>query len=166
MKRRLLAAAALACSAAVGVAARDDQPIMVRGCVQNFSSTGSSGTTERGYILSNTEIVRDSSSGAPMPAPSQGTTAAGTPTGTSGTAAAGMPTSAAWAATSGAIFTSPARVKSSYRLDAAEVQLKEYVGRKVEITGSVERRGSGAAKGEAGRLHVASLRVISPECSK
>lgn len=93
MKRMVWVAATLACAASVSGAARDAENVTVSGCVMNFSSTGASRVTERGFLLSNTTLVKGPSEGAPIPVPSQGTTVTGTPTGTSGTAAPGMPRS-------------------------------------------------------------------------
>ena len=164
MKRMAWMAVALACAASVGVVARDERTITVTGCVQNFSSTGTSGTTERGYLLSKTTMLRDSD--AAMPAPGQGTTAMGTATGTSGIAAPGTPASGTWAAATGTLIVSPPRGKSSYRLDGSEAELKSHVGHRVEITGTMEPRKAGAANSETERLQVASVRLVASECSR
>lgn len=166
MSRMMWMATVVACAASVGAAARDPGTITVTGCVQNFSSTGATGMTERGYLLSNTTLVKSPTEGAPIPFPTQGTTAAGTPTGTSGTAAAGMPTSATWPATTGTMITRTSRAKSSYRLDGSDGDLKAHVGHKVEVTGTIEPRSDRAAKSDAERLHVASVRMISSGCSR
>ncbi|MCU1383641.1 MAG: hypothetical protein JWL71_2338 [Acidobacteria bacterium] len=166
MKSSVWLAAAVACVASAAVhAARADKGITVTGCVQNFSSTGASGTTERGFLLSDAQTVVDPAEGAVGTEPSQTTTATGVPTGTSGTAAAGTPASGTWPATTGTMMGS-ARTRNSYRLDAGEQDLKEHVGHKVEVTGVVEPRKQGAPTSEADRLQVASVRMIATECSK
>lgn len=166
MNRMVWIVAAIACAASLNVGARDAEKIAIAGCVMNFSSTGSSGVTERGFLLANTAVVKGNSEGAPIPQPSQATTAAGTPTGTSGTAAPGMPTSGTWAATTGTIMARAPRAKSSYRLDGADIDFKEHVGHKVEVVATIEPRKDGAAKGDTERLQVASVRMIASDCSK
>jgi hypothetical protein len=165
MKGIVLIAAAMTYAAAVSATARDAEKVTVSGCVMNFSSTGSSGVTERGFLLSNTTLVKGPSEGAPMPEPSQGTTAAGTPTGTSGTAAAAMPTSGTWAATKGTTMTPGSRAKTSYRLDGSDAELKEQVGHKIEVDGTIES-GKDAPGSETARLQVTALRMIASDCSK
>jgi hypothetical protein len=156
-------AAALACAASAGfAAAAADRVITVTGCVQNFSSTDTSGVTEHGYLLSDAKMVPDPTVGA---VGTQGTTPPGVATGTSGTAAAGMPTSGTWAAATGTMMSS-SRGKNAYRLDFGDRDLKDHIGHKVEITGVVEPRKEGAPKSEEERLQVASLRVLASECSK
>ena len=167
MKRMVAMAAAVACAASVTLAARDAEKITVTGCVMNFSSTGASGVTERGFLLSSTAVVRDRFEGAPVPEPSQATTAAGTPTGTSGTAAPGMPTSGTWAATTGTMMARAPRAKSSsYRLDGSDGDLKAQIGHKVEVVGTIEPRMDGAPKSDTERLRVTSVRMIASDCSK
>jgi len=159
-----MAAAALACVASVGVAARDDyKSITVTGCVQNFSSTGTSGVTERGFVLSNPTLVQGPADGMPMPAPARETSATGMPTGTSGTAAAGMPTSGTWTTTTGTI---PGKAKNSYRLDGNDEELKAQVGHKVEISGVVEPRKDEATKTDTDHLQVSTIKMLDSSCTK
>jgi hypothetical protein len=165
MKRMVWVAAALAYAASVSTVARDAEKVTVSGCVMNFSSTGESGVTERGFLLSNTTVVKGPSDGAPIAAPSQGTTVTGTPTGTSGTAAPGMPASGTWAATTGTMITRAPRTKTSYRLDGSDAELKEQVGHKVEVEGTIES-GKDAPKSDTERLQVSAVRLIASDCSK
>jgi len=164
MKRVIwMAVVAVACGT-VGLAARDDdKTITVTGCVQNFSSTGTSGVTERGFLLSNPTIASDSTS---MPLPPRDVPVAGVPSGTSGTAAPGRPTSATWAATTGTMTPSSAKAKSSYRLDGQEEELKAQVGHKVEITATVEPKAKDAPKEEPDHLQVSTLKMIASNCTK
>jgi hypothetical protein len=181
MNRNVWMAAALACAASVGVAAQDktaaqqnsDKTITVSGCVQNISTSTASGSIEKGFLLANatTGDARDGSTPGPPPPP------APRPTGTSGTAAAGMPESATWPATTGTVGGNPPPQATSYMLTGRDVELKEQVGKKVEITGTVMEN-AGAATGSsstapatdkmashAQRLQVASLRVLASDCS-
>jgi hypothetical protein len=159
--------AALACVASAGLhAAADDKTITVSGCVQNFSSTDMSGTTERGFLLSDAKMVVDPAEGVAGSEPSHTTTTTGVPTGTSGTAAPGMPTSGTSTGTSGTMMTGARGKTAAYRLDAAERELKEHVGHRVEVTGVVEPRKEGAPKSDADHLQVASVRMLASECSK
>jgi hypothetical protein len=165
MNRSVWIAAALACAASSGMAAATaDRGVTVTGCVQNFSSTGASGTTERGFLLADVKPVADPLDPAAATASTPGA-APGTPVGTSGVAAAGMPASGTWGATSGTMATTP-RAKNSYRLESGDGDLKAHVGQKVEISGVVAPRREGAPPSEEDRLQVASLRVIASECSK
>ena len=60
MNRSVWIAAALACAASSAMtAAGADRGITVTGCVQNFSSTGASGPTERGFLLADAKPVVD-----------------------------------------------------------------------------------------------------------
>jgi hypothetical protein len=159
-------AATLACVASAALhAAAADKTITVSGCVQNFSSTGASGTTERGFLLSDAKMVVDPAGGVAGTEPSPTTTTTGVPTGTSGTAAPGAPTSDTSTGTSGTMM-SGARGKTAYRLDADERDLKEHVGHRVEVTGVVEPRKEGAPKSDADHLQVASVRMLASACSK
>ncbi len=168
MNRVLGMAAVVACAASVSVvAARDDyKTITVTGCVQNISSTGASGVTQRGFLLSNPAIAQSPSPGAPMPTPTTDTTAAGIPTGTSGTAAAGMPTSGTWVATTGTSTGPTLRAKSSYRLEGSDDDLKAQVGHKVEITGAIVPKPDNAPKSEAEHLQVTTMKMLATNCSK
>jgi hypothetical protein len=160
-----MAVVAVACATSAFAAGDDDKTITVSGCVQNFSSTGTDGVTERGFLLSNPRLVQ-APDGAPMPVATQDTTAAGVPTGTSGTAAPGMPTSGTWAATSGTMLPPVARAKNSYRLDGSQDELKAQVGHKVEISGSIEPKTKGAPKSDTERLQVAKVKMLGTDCSK
>jgi hypothetical protein len=164
MNRSVWIAALLACAASSTMtAAAAERGITVTGCLENFSSTDVSGTTERGFLLADVQPVVDPLDTAA--AASAQTAAPGTPVGTSGVAAAGMPASGTWAATNGTAATLP-REKNSYRLEGGDRDLKEHVGHKVEVSGVVAPRREGAPKSEEDRLQVTSLRVIASECSK
>jgi hypothetical protein len=161
MNRNVWIAAALACAASsVMAAAPADREIIVTGCVENFSSTGISGKTERGFLLADAMPVADpvAASAASAPAP-------GMPVGTSGVVAPGTPASDRSTATSGTMATPP-RSKSAYRLESGDRDLKDDVGHKVEVSGVVVPRREGAPKSEEDRLQVTALRVIASECSK
>jgi len=142
-------------------AAQAERAITVTGCVENFSSTGISGTTERGFLLADAMPVADpldTAAAASAPAP-------GTPVGTSGVAAPGMPAAGTSTATSGTMATPP-RSKSAYRLESGDRDLKDHVGHKVEVSGVIAPRREGAPKSEEDRLQVTALREIASECSK
>jgi len=138
-----------------------ERGITVTGCVQNFSSTDTSGVTQHGYLLSDAKIVPDPAVG---PVGTSGATP-GVPTGTSGTAAPGMPASGTWPATARSMLSTP-RAKNAYRLEIGDRDLKDHVGHKVEITGIVQARKEGAPTNEEDHLQVASLRVLASQCSK
>lgn len=165
MKRIFVMVAALAWAASWNVAAGDEEKITVTGCVMNFSSTGTSGVTERGFLLSNTALVNGASDAAPIAEPNQRTTAAGIPTGTSGTAAPGMPTSGTSAASTGSAVARSPRSRNSYRLDGSDADLKDHVGHKVEVVGTIAHKDE-ASKRDTEHLHVESLRMIAEDCSK
>ena len=165
MKRMVWVAGALACAASVTTVARDADKVTVSGCVMNFSSTGADGVTERGFLLSSATVVKAPSDGAPIVAPSQGTTVIGTPTGTSGTAAPGMPTSGTWAAATGTVMTRAPRAKRSYRLEGSDAELKEQVGHKVEVEGTIASA-KDVPKSNTERLQVSAVRLIGSDCSK
>ncbi|MGH9143153.1 MAG: hypothetical protein ACRD2I_18630 [Vicinamibacterales bacterium] len=164
MTRSVWAAFAMACATAAAVSA-DAPTTKVTGCVQNISAKGTSGPTEKGYLLTNvTTAVPDALSLAPVPTPE--TTVTGAPTGTSGTAASGMPASGTWVATTG-ISASPSasRAGSSYMLEGREAELKKEVGHKVEITGTLRPRPADAPKSEETHLQVDSIRVVASKCT-
>jgi hypothetical protein len=166
MKRAvwIATAAAVACVASIGVSARDDdKSITVTGCVQNFSSTGVSGVTEHGFLLSNPTLVTEKGDAVPVPMRDRDRSATGEPTGTSGTAAAGMPTSGTRAATTG---TTPAKPPKSYRLDGSDEELKAQVGHKVEIAGAIEPKNDHDTKGETDRLQVSKVKMLASDCTK
>jgi uncharacterized protein YraI len=158
MNRNVWIAAALACAASSVVAAAPvDREITVTGCVENFSSTGISGKTERGFLLADAMPVADPVAASAASAPA--------PVGTSGVVAPGMPASGQSTATSGTMATPP-RSKSAYRLESGDRDLKDDVGHKVEVSGVLVPRREGAPKSEEDRLQVTALRVIASECSK
>jgi hypothetical protein len=167
MNRNVWMAMALAAVAVSGMSANLGPTITVTGCVQNFSAKGTVGTTEKGYLLTNATISSADDALALATVPTQGTTAAGTPTGTSGTAAAGMPTSATWVAATGTGAAQPpaSRLNSSYLLDGHDGELKEHVGHKIEVTGTVQPREGDVLKTDESRLQVASIRLVSSTCS-
>jgi peptidoglycan DL-endopeptidase CwlO len=158
--------AAVACAAAIGVAAQTTSPsqtssssdkVTVTGCVQRAASmpTGTSGAassaTEK-FILSNA-MSSDSSKSA------------GATTGTSGTTASSS--------------TKASATASSYRLDADDSKLTAHVGHKVEVTGTIESDSSTAAASASGstsgtsasatssapKLKVDSVKMIASTCS-
>ena len=149
MKSELgMAVAVMAVSSVVALAAAsagDGPEVTVAGCVQNYSAKGTVGTTERGYLLTNVTNEKSGDPLSPAPAPTEATTAPGTPTGTSGTAA---------------------RAGRSYRLEGHEDDLKDQVGHKVEVVGTVLALvDDDAPKGEEKHLQVASIRLLSSKCS-
>jgi hypothetical protein len=155
---------AAGCVVAVSAGSRDDlKAVTVTGCVQNFSSTGTSGVTERGFLLSNPMLVPAPGAAAPLPMPARDRTITGMPTGTSGTAAAGMPTSDTWAATTG---TMPNKAKTAYRLDGNDEELKAQVGHKVEIDGAIEPRQDSTPKSDAEHLRVVKIKMLESNCAK
>ncbi len=163
MTRSVWAAVAMACAAAAVSA--DAPTTTVTGCVQNISAKGTSGPTEKGYLLTNvTTAVPDALSLAPLP--TRETSVTGAPTGTSGTAASGMPASGTWVATTGDNGSrSGSRAGASYKLEGREGELKKQVGHKVEITGTVWSRPADAPKSEATHLQVDSIRVVASKCT-
>jgi len=184
MKRTVWIAAALAATAAV-VSGETGPTITVTGCLQNFSAKGTVGTTEKGFLLTNATTGDDAESGAtdgaasaPRPTgagasggtgASTGTGASSGTTGTSGTA--GTQTAAgagAGAGTDGAGAThaAPSRVDTSYLLDGSEEELKDHVGRKVEVTGRLAERQEETPRTEEQHLQVESIRRLSSNCSQ
>jgi hypothetical protein len=174
MGRHVWIAAVVAWAVSGGVAAQNENPagntITVTGCVQNFSTTATTGETEHGFILA----LNEGRGGAmalptPTPAPAEaptptasGTSGAATPTGTSGTAAGHL----------------SAATANSYMLIGSEDELKDHVGKRVEITGTVARSDEEATKGStstapapgtipasAQRLQVASIRQVGSDCN-
>lgn len=63
------------------------------------------------------------------------------------------------------MMTRPARAKTSYRLDGGDAELKEQVGRKIEVDGTIQS-GKNAPRNDTLRLQVSALRVIASDCSK
>jgi hypothetical protein len=165
-------AAAGVCIASISVSAHDDaktirddaKTITVTGCVQNFSSTDTSGVTQRGFLLSNPTVVTANGDVAPAPMPDRDTSATGTPTGTSGTAAAGMPTSGT--SPSPTTGTLASRARRSYRLDGHDEELKAQVGHKVEIEGAIQPNTDNDAKVETDRLRVSTIKMLASDCTK
>ena len=180
MKRTAWMAAAIACATTLSVAAQTpstttsratDNPadkITVTGCLQEPSrssagTTSTASTTSSSYILANATMGSASSSSTT--GTTAGTTAAPTTAGTTGTTTAG----------------STARSEASYLLDGRESDLKNHVGHRVEVSGTLESSDKAAASsptstttsGSASsrmdtssqRLKVSSVRMISAECS-
>jgi hypothetical protein len=186
MKRQLMFGTMLSAALAVGVAAQQppaggspagspqppsDRPaaqsMTVTGCLQAASDAAggapaaaaepaAAGAKAGGFVLTNVTPAGSAASGAKTPGAATGTTGAGA-TGTSGSSAA-----------------------SRYRLTGGE-NLQQYVGQKVEVTGSVAG-GSGAsstAPGAAGSpagasasgrsqdqsFRVASVRPTGDKCN-
>ena len=165
MKRNVWMATVFACAATAVAAAQSGttatgtagdkmhpEKITVVGCLQ--PDTAASTTTSAGaYKLTNATMADARSSS------STSSTATGT-TGTTGTATAGM--------------------GSSYVLDGRDTELKNHVGHKIEVTGTLESHkgmsstspsatSSGSASTHmndgAQRLQVASVRMIASDCS-
>jgi hypothetical protein len=156
-------AAALAAAIVTGISADEGKPITVTGCVQNFSAKGTVGTTERGYLLTNATTA---DADAPASAPAQRPAAAGTPTGTSGTAAGTIPPSGTSqpSGTDGA-HPSTSRANSSYRLEGQDAELKNHVGHKVEVKGTLQPRQDDAPKGEEAHLQISSIKMLASSCT-
>lgn len=142
--------------------------ITVTGCLQepSRSSTGTTSTastTSGSYILANATMGSGSSSSTT--GTTSATTAAPTTAGTTGTTTA----------------ASTARSEASYVLDGRESDLKNHVGHRVEVSGTLESSDKAAASsptstttsGSASsrmdtssqRLKVSSVRMIAAECS-
>jgi hypothetical protein len=134
--------------ALAGTAALAQQPapnantVTVSGCVQRATSTSNDTSSKSGAAMTNTRFVLASASARP------GTTPA--PTGTSGSTA----------------------IASEYRLDDANSdQIAAHVGHKVEITGTIEDRGTAAtsaasAASSSPKLKVDSVKMIASSCSE
>lgn len=182
MKRTVWMAAAIACATTLSVAAQTpstttsrstDNPadkIIVTGCLQDSSrssagATSTASTTSGSYILTNATMGSGSSSSTT--ATTAGTTAAPTTAGTTGT-------------TSTTTAGSAARPETSYVLDGRESDLKNHVGHRIEVSGTLESSDkaassptstttSGSASSRmdtsAKRLQVSSVRMIAAECS-
>lgn len=105
----------------------------------------------------------------PNPAAATNTGAAtSSPTGTSGTAPSDKPTSSAGPTTPGALAHPSAR-GNNYRLEGAASELKEHVGHKVEVTGTVDPRSDAQAEAAKNstepRLTVTAVRMIASDCA-
>lgn len=173
MKRTLCMAAAFLCAAAIGASAQtpttttaststttSSDKITVTGCLtggsQSSSTTASTSTASShtgGYVLAT----------APM-------TGSDTTTGTSGSTTAGTTDSA-----------NMAHPNVSYMLDGHDAELKNHVGHRIEVTGTVEHgmkhdmppatstTTSGSASDRMSTasetLKVSSIRMISADCS-
>jgi hypothetical protein len=151
----------------------DEKIITVTGCVQNFSAKGTVGTTEKGYLLTNATTGGADAVATPAPR-STAATDAGAPAGASetaagasGTAAGPTPPSADGAATrgTGGTQTRSSRADSSYLLEGHESELKDHVGRKVEVTGTLQPRDQEASKTEELHLEVSSVRRVASSCT-
>jgi hypothetical protein len=137
---------AMALAGATPAASRHHEPpITVTGCLQNYSTKGTDGTTERGYLL--TLIVDDGNAEALRSA---------TPT-----SGAGVPPSATDSAR-----PRTSRAETSYLLEGPDKDLKEHVGHKVEVTGTVQPSEDEAATIEKTHLHVTSIRRVASSCSQ
>ena len=183
MNRNVWMAVAFVYAAAAGTAAQTgasatpdrtaaDKTITVTGCVQNVSSSAASGSTEKGFLLTNAMISGSSSTsaaatpgsteGATRPSPTQAGTAAGTPTGTAGAAT-----------TPSASSSSSTAMGNSYVLNGRDSELKNHVGHKVEVTGTVDAKADMKSSSTAPastmtantKLNVTSVKMISSDCS-
>ena len=161
-------ALAAAAASAQSNARQDAQTVTVAGCLQNFSAKGTVGTTERGYLLTNTATDRADEAKRPAAVPATEPTAGGAPTGTSGTASAGAPTAGTSAGAAGneKALAPASKANVSYLLEGQDKALKDHVGHKVEVTGTLEPRPDEAAKIDEAHLQVASIRMVSSNCSQ
>ncbi len=183
MKRNVCLSAAILCitSACAAVTGHNaSKTITVTGCVQNKGAM-SSATMDGGYMLTNTVTgnaagARPSSPGSIGPTPHDDAPGADG-TGSSGTAAQN-PSDASSASNDKemAHHRSP-----SYMLDGRDSELRNYIDKRVEITGTLETHVDVAGDSNAiptrgsvvphGRntglqwLRVASAKVISSGCS-
>jgi hypothetical protein len=181
MKRTALMAAAIACATTFGALAQSpstttassttDDKITLSGCLQDNShsssttastSTASTSTAsgQSGYVLI---------TGATPAADTTATTAGST---TSSTTATG---------TSGRMPSSSARSGATYVLEGRDSELKNHIGHRVEVTGTIDNKGgsdttssaatttSGSAStrmsDSAKTLKVASIRMLGSDCS-
>jgi len=145
----------------------DKDTVKVTGCLQADTGSGSASTTSGSYVLSNAMMGTGSTSttgstaGTTTPPPASST--AGT-TGTTGTTAS----------------DAAHNMNMSYVLDGHDSELKNHVGHRIEVTGTIEgqdRSGSSSAtstttSGSASsrmaggdRLKVSSVRMIAADCS-
>jgi hypothetical protein len=173
MNRNVWMAALIACATTAGAAAQsttttsskaadDKNMVTVTGCLHDGSGAAGASTTTASatgsgeYILADAMIGRDSST-------------AGSTTGTTGTT--GTTADRAMSAS-----------HTSYQLDGRDSELKNHIGHRIEVTGTVEansKTGSSAAtstttSGSAStrsmdhgdqRLKVSSIRMIAADCS-
>ena len=183
MNRNVWMAVVFVCAAS-GAAAQDgasatpatpaaDKTITVTGCVQNISSSAASGSIQKGFLLTNAMTGNASTSsaaatpgsteGATKPTPTEAGTAAGTPTGTSGT----VPTPPATSPSSPSAGT-------SYLLSGHDSELKDHVGHKVEVTGTVDAKAdtkspsstaSASTMAASTKLNVTAVKLLSSDCS-
>ena len=162
MNRSMWMAAAIACVATASLAAQHDtkgegKTITLSGCVQNYSTANSKAPAERGFLLANATTNDVTPPPAMTPPGSTEGLIGPPPPATSATAAGGtvpMPV-----ATSGTA-TSSSRSKTSYLLTGHDAELKEDVGKKIEVKGTIE-----PASETTQRLEVTSLKVIASDCS-
>jgi hypothetical protein len=178
MKRNVWMATAFMCAASAVAAAQSgasatsssmaDKTITVTGCVQNISSSATTGTTEKGFLLANAMMSPSTSTASttpgstegatrPSPTPTQAGTASGTPTGTAGTSTMPSSTSAG----------------TSYVLSGRDSELKNHVGHKVEVTGTIDAKSDTKTPTTSApptmtastKLNVTSVKMISSDCS-
>ena len=174
MARAIWLAGILTCATALAAAAQtpstttssttdtSKEKITVVGCLQDGlrTSTGTSGRDSAGagsYVLTNAVIGSESSSSSTTTAAATTATPPETATGTTGTVA---PSTA------------------SYELDGRESDLKNHVGHRIEVSGTLQNdpapsatstttSGSASSRmdGNTQRLQVSSVRLVSSECS-
>ena len=178
MKRTVSMAAAFVCAATIGALAQSPSTttsssatttaadkITVSGCLQSAAARSTTGN-------STTDAANGMADYILMTSPSSSSTTAGTTASTSTTATTG---------TSGTMNSS-AHPGSSYMLDGRDSELKNHVGHRIEVTGTVENHGDHAAgstatstttsgsassrmSNAAPTLKVSSVRMISADCS-
>ena len=167
-----------ACAPATHRLVKASQTITVTGCVQN-NGAKSSATMDGGYMLTNTvtgnaSAAFPSSPGSIGPPPHDDSPGS-TSTGSGGTPAA----SAAPAARDEAEMER--HQSASYMLEGRDAELRNYIDKRAEITGTLEMRMDGVGDLDSkptrgsviphGRnsglqwLRVASVKVISSDCS-
>ena len=137
---------AIALAGAAPAASRHDEPpITVTGCLQNYSAKGTVGSTERGYLLTLAIADRNDE-----------TMHAATPT----SGAAGPPSA------TDSVQPRTSRSETSYLLEGPDKDLKEHVGHKVEVTGTVQPSEDDATNVEKARFQVISIRRVASSCSQ
>jgi hypothetical protein len=150
------------------MAMRQDEPtISVKGCLQNYSAKGTVGTTEHGYLLTNVTPGNGDETKRPAPPAQEATTSAGAPTGTTGASTPQLPTSGTPAPAVGNDSAQPpvSKADTAYLLEGSDKELKDHVGHRVEVTGTVQPFKDETLKSQEARFQVASIRSIASSCS-
>jgi hypothetical protein len=175
MKRTVWMAAVIACATTLGVAAQTPSTttskamdntadkITVTGCLQE-GSRSSTGTTSSASTTSGTYILANATTGSGSASTTAGTTSSPTTAGTTGTTGA---------------TTAGSTAPVSYVLDGRDSDLKNHVGHRIEVSGTLDTPDRAAASPtstttsgsassrmdtSAPRLKVSSVRMIAAEC--